>query len=63
MSSPGRSSPRGIPNRVTNPSWLDRDEQEDERDRDGEEIISVEEKDKINLLSLKEQGCTIDDET
>ena len=64
MSSPGRSSPRGItsPNRVTNPSWLDRDEQDDGRDRDGDEFTSVEEKDKINLLSLKEQGCTIDDE-
>ena len=48
---------------MTNPSWLDRDEQEDERDRDAEENISVEEKDKNNLLSLKEQGCTIDDET
>ena len=58
MSSPGGSSPRGNPNRMTNSGWRDQGDQGDE----DEDFITQEERDKTNFSSLKEQGCTIDAE-
>ena len=61
MSTPPHSSPRGNPinpNRMTNSGWREQGDQGDE----DEDLLSVAERDKINFLFLKEQGCTIETE-
>ena len=62
MSTPPLSSPRGNPNnlnRMPNSGWREQGEQGDE---DEEDLLSGAERDKINFLSLKEQGCTMEAE-